>query len=102
MKKHTDGPWVASDNGPAFDSYIHALKNKGDKFKFIATVPLKTNPNETRANAALIASAPELLAALEKCYEDAIRFLNEGDFKKKVKWDAGYIVDAIKKARGEL
>lgn len=57
--------------------------------------------DEATADAHLIAAAPNLLKALEQAYEDAIRFLNEGDFKKKVEWNAGYIVDAIAKARGE-
>ena len=39
--------------------------------------------------------AAKALIALERCYSDAIHFLNEGDFKRHVEWDAGYIVDAI-------
>lgn len=42
----------------------------------------------------------ELVEALDRAYLDAITFLNEGDFKRKVEWDAGYIVDALSKAKG--
>lgn len=42
-----------------------------------------------------------LLDALERAYLDALYFLNDGDFKRCVEWDAGYIVDAIAKAKGE-
>lgn len=52
-----------------------------------------------KKTARLIAAAPDLLAALDLAYLDIINFLNDGDFKKKVEWDAGYIVDALAKAR---
>lgn len=41
----------------------------------------------------------QLVEALDHAYLDACTFLNEGDFKRKVVWDAGYIVDALDKAR---
>lgn len=51
-------------------------------------------------DARIRAAAPELLAALDQAYLDILTFLNEGDFKRDVEWDAGYIVDAIAKAKG--
>lgn len=56
--------------------------------------------SEKKTDACLISAAPDLLAALERAYLDASTFLNEGDFKRKVEWNAGYIVDAIAKAKG--
>lgn len=59
-------------------------------------------PEEQRqAHAALITAAPDLLAALEQAYKDCLWFLNYGDFKRDIEFDAGYIVDALAKARGE-
>ena len=52
------------------------------------------------ANFTAMAAAPELLEALEKAYTQIIVFLNEGHFGRRVEFDAGYIVDAITKARG--
>lgn len=40
-----------------------------------------------------------LIEALERAYGDALSFLNYGDFKKRVVWDAGYIEDALAFAR---
>jgi hypothetical protein len=93
VSKHTPGPWVSSDNGPAFDSYIHALKNNGDAFKFVAMIPIKTNPKETRANAQLIAAAPEMLAALERVMQLQVSVQGDEVFDQ--------VVAAIKKAKGE-
>lgn len=43
----------------------------------------------------------ELVTALDKAYSDAIWVLNYGDFKQKIEWDAGYIVDVLAKAKRE-
>lgn len=59
------------------------------------------NMVEAQANAHLISAAPELLNALEKAYLQILEFLNEGNFKREVVFDAGYIVEAIAKAKGE-
>lgn len=42
----------------------------------------------------------QLIDALDRAYLDAVTFLNEGDFKRKVVWDAGYIIDVLDKAKG--
>lgn len=48
----------------------------------------------------LAAAAPEMLKALKQAHLDIVTFLNEGDFKRRVVWDASYIVDVIEKAEG--
>lgn len=50
---------------------------------------------------ALRRAAPELLKALDDAHLQIISLLNEGDFKRHVVLDLGYIVDAIAKAKGE-
>ena len=55
----------------------------------------------TKEQATLMAAAPELLDALDKAYTQILEFLNEGEFKQEVVWDAGYIIDALAKAKGE-
>lgn len=59
MSKHTPGPWVSAND----DSAIQPAE--GDRFD-IARIywPEATRETEWRANARLIAAAPELLEAL--------------------------------------
>lgn len=54
-----------------------------------------------KANARLIATAPDLLEALDQAYTKIIELLNEGDFKRKMVFDATYIVKTLEKARGK-
>jgi hypothetical protein len=94
MSNHTAGPWKV------FDSDVSGLSvNAANECKRICDVARNARDDD-RANAALIASAPELLSALKRAYKQCIEFLNEGDFRRNVEWDAGYIVDAINKAEG--
>lgn len=37
--------------------------------------------------------------ALDRAYSDIVYFLNEGDFKRDIEWDAGYIIDLLPKKR---
>ena len=73
--QHTDGPWVVFP-APGLD--IGSI-NRG----FVASCTLRPSLEEMKANAALIAAAPDLLAALEQCLPilDAHRraALGEGD-----------------------
>jgi hypothetical protein len=64
-------------------------------------IEIKSRLSALEGESPLRAAAPDLLAALEQAYSDICRFLNEGDFKTDVEWDAGYIVDALAKAKGE-
>lgn len=58
----TPGPWVVSDDG---DGAVFVVE-KGSEGRTIADMNAHPMPeDDTRANAALIAAAPELLAALE-------------------------------------
>ena len=57
MNKHTPGPWKVTrwvDKRVSVDSGTHTIATLHD------------SSNETKANAQLIAAAPDLLAALEK------------------------------------
>ncbi len=64
MSKHTPGPWLIYDNG----TFVYALGNGGTNV-FWADVQSagseRASLSEKRANARLIAAAPELLDALK-------------------------------------
>lgn len=65
--------------------------------------PSKTsaqNLAEAEANAHLFAASKDLYEALDSAHLLIIRLLNEGDFKKHVTLDLGFIVDALDKAKG--
>ena len=49
----------------------------------------------------VFSAAPDLLKALDRAHLQIIELLNEGDFKRKVELDLGYIVDAVAKANGK-
>jgi hypothetical protein len=59
MSNHTPAPWTI-DNRAIYG-------NRGLIKPFIASVEDDHNDHETEANALLIAAAPELLEALERC-----------------------------------
>ena len=66
--KHTPGPWSVNDINP---SDIYGYERGTKRGRFVATAVNFGSGNcchteEDRANAHLIAAAPELLAALEK------------------------------------
>lgn len=69
MSKHTPGPWLIADNG----TFVYALGNGGTNV-FWADVQSAGSEraflSEKRANARLIAAAPELLEALT----DALKY----------------------------
>jgi hypothetical protein len=50
---------------------------------------------------ALRRAAPQLLKALEDAHLEIISLLNEGDFKRHVVLDLGYIVEAVAAAKNE-
>lgn len=104
--QHTPGPWVAvkgDDNtSTCFDISVCAGPND-DRVR-VATCHYKSyggTKADPEANAHLISAAPDLLAALDRVYLEILQFLNEENFNRTVIWDAGYIVEALAKARGE-
>ncbi len=78
MRNHTPGPWLAIDTRDndidGWKGAFGVLAEKqpiGAMYNDICTVWHRSSKRRTNANAALIASAPELLAALERlldCY----------------------------------
>jgi len=61
---HTPGPWfVASGNNYATE--ITATSKRGKKWVIARATASKTGQEEAKANARLIAAAPELLAELK-------------------------------------
>lgn len=99
-KMHTQGPWVVRHNEP----WIIA-KAYGD-MKSVCHLNYPPKQTETqKANAHLIAAAPELLEALELFTKEYVEFVESGDAGF---WDAeeeDKVIMArktISKARGEL
>jgi hypothetical protein len=88
---HTPGPWEVIDNNRKGDLYIGA-KNDVNAFA-IANIILPLIDSATvRANASLIAAAPDLLAACQAALEE-IQHFSFGTVKQ--------ISDAISKATDE-
>jgi len=98
MTKHTPGPWELCDEGDYgdFDGLSQVIL--GDDRRLCA---VHVSDDETRANARLIAAAPELLKALKWAmrgipkYAQRIKGQNEGYCDG---WDAAHA--AIAKAEG--
>lgn len=66
--KHGPGPWfVELDGRKAMN--IRCLPDEEDGGTHVAEMQSSRSPDETRANAVLMAAAPELLAALKKCIQ---------------------------------
>lgn len=93
MTKHTPGPWN-------FDGAINGLVDGGPDGKIIAIVYpcYHHNASEMKANAYLVAAAPELLEALEF----ATRMYQENFENMPFCWQTvqNFIDDAINKAKG--
>ena len=86
MSKHTPGPWEFLDNslvGPKID----------DKPVWLRPVILRSETGVAKADANLIAAAPDLLEALETLVRNGTRSTLED-------WEAAMV--AIAKARGEV
>jgi hypothetical protein len=123
LKGHTGSTWFVCYHTRKIDGKVvqrteaaHVYKGprlvknheeEGDAIASIDSIPINyrankdSNEAEALANARLISAAPDLLAALERAYLQIAAFLNEGDFKRHVVFDAGYIVDALDKAKGK-
>ena len=84
MKNHTPGPWLAVDTRDNdIDGWQGAFGILAEKQPIgvhcndICTVWNRAGTKRTNANAALIASAPEMLEALERIVSDAEKFYSE-------------------------
>lgn len=73
MSKHTPGPWTADVESGTGDYVVWGPGPPGSKTAFVANIG--TSPGEpiafdvAKANARLIAAAPEMLAALKELRE---------------------------------
>lgn len=106
---HAPAPWdihTCNENGPSLDSfYLSTPADDNDCERVICRFPTGTGQfsdmgRENLANARLIASAPDLLSALETCVSE----LNQLAFIQKDKMASAAIqkaLDAIAKAKGE-
>jgi len=93
--RHTPGPWAAEQNheaqfqivGPARDYCLAFVQHP------------EANSDELKANAALIAAAPELLAALEETAAILRQYRQTGHMSG---WDLVHknVVAALSKAKG--
>lgn len=64
MNKHTPGPWIACEHGDYSDYDGNCIVILGEGGDIRTAVVLGFDNDENRANARLIASAPDLLALL--------------------------------------
>jgi len=87
--QHTPGPWVYGKTGyvKSGDCYIAEVLHGPDC----------PDADEVKANARLIAAAPDLLAALEKCVRELQRYENPQNIVTSLQLDA---LAAIAKAKG--
>lgn len=75
--KHTPGPWRVNDNPMAMSEYCILAESRGTGFgASVATANQREgynslSPEEAKANASLIAAAPELLEALMELLAEA-------------------------------
>lgn len=94
--KGTKGPWVLKDSVSGKSNYNIIGTALGGKYK-IARVPFVSeyDKDETLYNATLIASAPELLEALQKVLDNFSKYMNSGD--EEVYWSG---VSSVNKALG--
>lgn len=113
MSAHTPGPWnwdcgIIPPDGPGRYSDIYV--DGGNKIIAHFNELRESNPGEGLANAALIAAAPDLLAALE-LFAHASMSGSNGDGESHIGWQRGEGLSArervqqaraaILKARGQ-
>ena len=94
---HTQGPWEVIGGT--------VIVSKEDRY-YIAHTPEVEQKRfyETRANARLIAAAPEMIKELENCMQDfnnlAMQFPPDSDSREIAGNCASRIAELVKKARG--
>jgi len=65
-RKHTQGNWTANLNGLARDGQNNPQWTVGPLCQCLVMLPNRNTPEETEANARLIAAAPDLLWMLKR------------------------------------
>ena len=74
--QHTPGPWNVGDDSP--NDYEGPIIDTRDRAVAVITIDHETESTpEDRANARLIASAPELLAALQQCADFILKVMDD-------------------------
>ena len=94
MSEHTKGPWTATKHDQHWVRVNVTIKAGGNTW--VAFMP-DEDKEERMANARLMAAAPELLLALEACYE-AMETDNDYDLKIIL---PDMIKSVIDKAKGQ-
>ena len=100
MSKHTPGPWTArkAPGGWPLQIVREAEATRGTDFKLIAELGPWDRRTE-KANARLIAAAPDLLEAAEEFLECVRHLVN--NVGKQLQWDSrARLRAAIEKATG--
>lgn len=97
MSGRTQGPWTTDNHGG-----VYAMN---DWVQTVAKPDPRTDVDEARANAALIAAAPAMFEALEKIETEAVGYLSYLRKRGKTNSVVAEIVNqsqaAIAKANGE-
>ena len=108
MNKHTPGPWIARNLSKGIWTVEAGSPHVHGKIQEVCRIAGPWNPENYRRNARLIASAPELLEALEALLVDAVEIQslrqsiyqrNGTPFTPSAKIDQAR--SAIAKAKGE-
>ena len=97
--KHTPGPWGIDIN--SVGEYLISAGPIGTPVDYLAVI---TNRKRSKANARLIAAAPEMLEALEGLFKECAmmhRYWGDGDNAKAADKAESFARAAIAKAKGE-
>lgn len=101
MSKHTPGPWEADNVDTGFSGYeCHILADEAQPGAKLPAIAAGATAEECRANALLIAAAPQLLSELEAMVDMFERHIDgrEGPDDAAARWDSARA--AISSARG--
>ena len=111
MSKHTPGPWVYDEENADGDTYTiahspnyqAAIRSVSDPAVLVdirrSDLADSRSLEEARANARLIAAAPELLAACQ-AYLDAEKLTNAAAYVRALSETKRLIAEAVAKATG--
>jgi hypothetical protein len=69
MEKHTPGPWKVASLTEATDGYLYRNIESGTGKRVARVLARRDSDQEEKANASLIARAPDLLAEVERLTE---------------------------------